>query len=168
MVGDGIVNVFSEDSDINVIKSWLIGSTDGQTYSISDRFLPRITSHKFDFNFDCIDGEWNDIIGYKHDYKIGDPELDKEANRMLNDINEFIKNVNANPEKYFSKKTKKYVVHMSAVVDNVIEGMFENEAEAKMWAMQRGRTLLYDKLLDGVDDNWHWDGNVNIESVEHP
>ena len=167
MAGDGIVNVFAEDSDINVIKSWLIGSTDGQTYSISDRFLPRINGHEF--QFDCIDGEWNDIIGYKHDYKIGDPELDKEANRMLNDINEFIKNVNENPEKYFGKNTKKkYVVHLSAVVDNVIEGMFESEAEARAWAESRGRALLSDKCLDGVDDDWHWDGNINIESVEQP
>ena len=165
MVGDGIVNVFAEDSDINVIKSWLIGSTGGQTYSISDRFLPRIKGHEF--QFDCIDGEWNDIIGYKHDYKIGDPELDKEANRMLNDINKFIDDVNANPEKYFGRKTKKYVVRLSAVVDNVIEGMFESEAEARAWAESRGRALLSDKCLDGVDDDWHWDGNINIESVEH-
>ena len=141
MVGDGIVNVFSEDSDINVIKSWLIGSTDGQTYSLSDRFLPRIKGHEF--QFDCIDGEWNDI-------------------------NKFIDDVNANPEKYFGRKTKKYVVRLSAVVDNVIEGMFESEAEAKAWAESRGRALLSDKCLDGVDDEWHWDGNVHIESVEQP
>lgn len=165
MVGDGIVNIFSEDSDINVIKSWLVGSTLGQTYSLSDRFLPRIKSPEVDINFS--DAEWNDIIGYKYDYKIGDPELEKEANRMLNDINDFIDRINSNPEKYSNnEKSKPYSIKVSAVIDNVITGFFKTEDEAKSWAGSRARILLADKCLDGVDGEWNWDGNINIEEIE--
>ena len=157
-------NIFSEDTDINIIKSWLIGCSDGQTYPICDRFLPRI---KFEFDFDRIEEQWDNIIGFKYDYKIDDPNLDKVANDMLKKLNEFIENVNKDPQKYFGDgKKKKYLVHMSAVVDNVIEGYFDSEEEATTSAMSRGRALLYDKCMDGVDDEWHWDGNINIEGVE--
>ena len=55
---------------------------------------------------------------------------------------------------------------MSAVVDNTIEGYFDSEEDATNSAMRRGRSLLYEKCLDGVDDEWHWDGNINVEGVE--
>ena len=55
---------------------------------------------------------------------------------------------------------------MSAVVDSVIEGYFNSKEEAESFAISRGRSLLYDKCLDGVDDEWHWDGNINVEGVE--
>ena len=55
---------------------------------------------------------------------------------------------------------------MSAVVDNIIEGYFDSQEEAESFAMSRGRSLLYDKCMDGVDDEQHWDGNINIEGVE--
>lgn len=164
MIGDGIVNIFTEDTDINIIKSWLVGSTDGQTYSINDRFLPRIK--ELEFNFDCIEEAWDNIIGYKHDYKIDDPKLSEVANGILKNLNEFIENVNKDPQKYFGVVKKKYIVHMSAIVDNAIEGHFESEEEAKKFAMGRGRALLSDKCLDGVDDGWHWDGNINVEGIE--
>ena len=157
-------NIFAEDTDINFIKSWLIGCSDGQTYPINDRFLPRIKC--LEFNFDRIEEQWNNIIGYKYDYKIDDPNLEKVANDMLKNLNEFIDNVNKDPQKYFGDVRKKYTVHMSAVVDNIIEGYFDSEEEAKNFAMSRGRALLSDKCLDGVDDEWHWDGNINIEGVE--
>lgn len=164
MVGDGIVNIFTEDTDINIIKSWLVGSTDGQTYSINDRFLPRIK--ELEFNFDCIEEAWDNIIGWKHDYKVDDPELSEVANDILKNINEFIENVNKEPQKYFGVEKKKYIVHLSAVVDNAIEGVFDSEEDAKNFAMNRGGALLHDKSLDGVDDNWHWDGNINVEGIE--
>ena len=158
-------NIFTEDTDINIIKSWLIGCSDGQTYPIIDRFLPRIKA--LEFNFERIGKQWDDIIGYKYDYKIDDPNLEKVANNMLKNLNEFIENVNKDPQRYFGDvKKKKYVVHMSAVVDNTIEGYFDSEEEATNFAMSRGRSLLYDKCMDGVDDEWHWDGNINIEGVE--
>lgn len=159
----GTANIFTEDTDINIIKSWLVGCSDGQTYPINDRFLPRING--FDINFDCIEEAWDNIIGWKHDYKVDDPKLSEVANDILKNINEFIENVNKDPQKYFGAK-KKYIVHLSAVVDNVIEGYFESEEEAKNFAMSRGGALLSDKCLDGVDDEWHWDGNINFEGVE--
>lgn len=164
MVGDGIVNIFTEDTDINIIKSWLVCSTDGQTYSINDRFLPRIK--ELEFNSDCIEEAWDNIIGWKHDYKVDDPKLSEVANCILKNINEFIETVNKDPQKYFGGGKKKYLVHMSAVVDNVIEGVFDSEEEAKNFAMSRGGALLSDKCLDGVDETWHWDGNINVEGIE--
>ena len=158
-------NIFSEDTDINIIKSWLVGCSDGQTYPIIDRFLPRIKSLNMDF--DNIEEAWDDIIGWKYDYKIDDPKLNDVANDILKNINEFIDTVNKDPQKYLgSKKKKKYRVRISAVVDNVIEGYFDSKEEAENFAMSRGRSLLYDKCMDGVDDEWHWDGNINIEGVE--
>ena len=159
-------NIFSEDTDINIIKSWLVGSSNGQTYPINDRFLPRIKG--LEFNFERIEEQWDNIIGYKCDYKIDDPNLEKVASDMLKNINEFIENVNKDPQKYFGdvKTKKKYVVHMSAVVDNVIEGYFDSKEEAESFAISRGGALLRDKGMDGVDDEWHWDGNINIEDVE--
>ena len=156
-------NIFTEDTDINIIKSWLIGCSDGQTYPINDRFLPRIKCLKF--NFDRIEEQWDNIIGFKTDYKIDDPDLERVANDMLKNINEFIDNVNKDPQKYFGSE-KKYVVRMSAVVDNIIEGYFDSEEQAKNFALSRGGALLSDKCMDGVDDEWHWDGNINIEGIE--
>ena len=95
-------NIFSEDTDINIIKSWLIGCSDGQTYPINDRFLPRIKG--LEFNFERIEEQWNNIIGYKCDYKIDDPNLEKVASDMLKNINEFIENVNKDPQKYFGDR----------------------------------------------------------------
>lgn len=164
MVGDGIVNIFTEDTDINIIKSWLVGSTDGQTYSINERFLKRING--LDMNFDCIESAWDDIIGYKHDYKIDDPKLDEIANDILKNLNEFIEKVNKDPQNYFGGEMKKYIVHLSAVVDNAIEFSCSSEEEAKSFAMSRGGALLSDKCLDGVGEEWHWDGNINIEGIE--
>ena len=157
-------NIFSEDTDINIIKSWLIGCSDGQTYPINDRFLPRIKG--LEFNFDRIKEQWDNIIGYKYDYKIDDPNLEKVANDMLKNINEFIEKANRDPQKYFGDGKKKCVVRMSAVVDNIIEGYFDSEEDARNFALSRGRALLSDKGLDGVDDEWHWDGNINIEGIE--
>lgn len=157
-------NIFTEDTDINIIKSWLIGCSDGQTYPINDRFLPRIND--IEINFYKIEEDWNNIIDYEYYYKIDDPNLEKVANNMLKNINEFIENVNKDPQKYFGDCKKKYVVRMSAVVDNIIEGYFDSEEEAKKFALSRGRALLHDKGMDGVDDEWHWDGNINIEGIE--
>lgn len=157
------INIFTENTDINIIKSWLIGCSDGQIYPINDRFLPRIRGIEFN---DRIEEQWDNIMGSKYDYKIDDPNLEKVANDILNNINRFIENVNKDPKKYFGDCKKKYIVHMSAVVNNIIGGYFNSEEEATNSAMSRGRSLLYDKCLDGVDDEWHWDGNINVEGVE--
>ena len=45
--------------------------------------------------------EWDDIIGWKHDYKVDDPAMAKRAEEMLRDINAFIDKVSAAPDNYF-------------------------------------------------------------------
>ena len=94
-------NIFTEDTDLNIIKSWLVGCSDGQTYPINDRFLPRING--LEFNFERIEEEWDNIIGWKNDYNIDDPNLEKVASDMLKNINEFIEKVNKDPQKYFGE-----------------------------------------------------------------
>ena len=94
------INIFTEDTDLNIVKSWLCNATDGQTYPF-DRFAKRITCPQAGFRFDEIEGLWDDIIGYKHDYKVDDPALEGEAEALLKRLNEFIDDVNANPDKYF-------------------------------------------------------------------
>ena len=61
---------------------------------------------------------------------------------------------------------KKFNVHYSFYLSDSIDIEANTEEEAESFAMSRGRSLLYDKCLDGVDDEWHWDGNINIEGVE--
>ena len=116
-------NIFTEDTDINIIKSWLIGCSDGQTYPINDRFLPRIKCLKF--NFERIEEHWDNIIGDKYDYKIDDPNLEKVANDILNNINEFIENVNKDPQKFLGDGKKKYVVH-TVIVNLITDFSFED------------------------------------------
>ena len=158
------INIFTENTDINIIKSWLIGCYNGQTDPINDRFILRIKCSWF--NFDRIEEQLNNIIGYKCDYKIDDPNLEKVANDILNNINEFIENVNKDPKKCFGDCKKKYIVHMSAVVNNIIEEYFDSEEEARNFALSRGEAFLSDKCMDGVDDEWHWDRNINIEVLK--
>lgn len=96
-------NIFTEDTDLNVVKSWLCGSTDGQTYSVNDRFLPRIKiPDELEWDFCKIEMEWDEIIGWKHDYKVDDPEMEKKAEEILSNINAFVEKVSAEPRKYFA------------------------------------------------------------------
>ena len=52
-------------------------------------------------NFDCIEEKWDDIIGYKHNWKLDEKGLDEEVKRIVNELNELIADINANPNKYF-------------------------------------------------------------------
>lgn len=98
---DEIANLWSEDTDENIVKSWLVGITDGQTWSVNERFLKRITTPAFGMNFDCIEERWDDIIGYKHNWKLDEVGLDDEVKRIVKELNELIADINANPDKYF-------------------------------------------------------------------
>lgn len=101
-----IVNLFSKDTDFNICKSWLCGSTDGQTYAINEYFGKKITIpagmsetefwNKADDFF--VWQKWEDAIGYKHDYKIDDPAVDEEAKRMVKDLNALIDRLSADPD----------------------------------------------------------------------
>ena len=96
-------NIFREDTDFNICKSWLCGSTDGQTYSISDWFgkkiipcpetISRITYENILDNCFCTQ-EWEDSIGWKHDYAVNDPEVDEVASKMVDDLNRYIGGLN--------------------------------------------------------------------------
>lgn len=98
-----IANLWSEDTDENIVKTWLLGMTDGQTYSINDRFLPRVKTELLCGNFDCIEGEWDEIIGPCEYFKIDDPRLEDRAREIVEGLNGFIDRINANPERYFPK-----------------------------------------------------------------
>lgn len=98
-----IRNIFTEDSDLNIVKSWLCGSTDGQTYSLGERFLPRLTDPRAENHTDCIEGKWDEVIGYWHFYKVDDPALQTAAEDMLKRIEDFIAEVNTDPDKFFPK-----------------------------------------------------------------
>ena len=98
------------EDDINIIKTWLVGGSEGQTYPINDRFLARI---KYDdkkygyFDFSSIEEKWDDIIGYKYDYKLNDPELETTAIKIRKELMEFIEDMNNNPDLYFKKNVDK-------------------------------------------------------------
>ncbi len=111
-------NIFKEDTDINIVKSWLVGSTDGAPYSIKDRYLKLITNtHIVDFtltkypstkpvyryDFHEIEDEWDAIVGCKYDFSVDDPELDEVAERIDKELKELIANINQHPERYFEE-----------------------------------------------------------------
>ena len=101
---DDIVNLWKEDSDFNIVRTWLVGGTSGQTYSILDRFLPKlkIDETKYDYDFANIEAEIDEIIGSDHDYKVDDERCTARAWQIVNSLDKFIEKVNANPERYFS------------------------------------------------------------------
>ena len=133
-------NIFKDDTDLNIVKSWLCNSTDGQTYSINGRFLPRIKIPEgLDWDFCDIDAEWNEIIGWKHDYKVDDPEMEEAAKSLLADIEAFIAKVNSNPQKYF----KSVRPPLKSVEGWVMEGM-------------PGKYLHINQTEDGNGTWWDW------------
>ena len=92
-------NIFTEDNDFNICKSWLCDSTDGQTYSISDWFGKKLVPCPVEFFCNELEGcfctqEWEDAIGYKHDYKVDDPKVDMEAFTMVVRLNAYIDKLN--------------------------------------------------------------------------
>ena len=105
-MNDEIINLWKEDSDYNVVKTWLVGGTGGQTFSILDRFIPRIKvdDKMFVYDFGDIEQEVDEIIGWKHDYKLDDEDIDKRTHEIVNGLSDFVNKVNANPGNYFSKR----------------------------------------------------------------
>jgi hypothetical protein len=103
---DDIENLWSEDSAVNVVKTWLVGGTSGQTYTVTDLFLPKlkVDETKYVVDYCDIESKIDEIIGYKHDYKLDDPELPVRAQEIISGLEEFIEKVNANPERYFSRR----------------------------------------------------------------
>ena len=100
-----IANIFTGDTDFNICKSWLCDSTDGQTYSISGHFgkkMRRPDGMDETEWWNLIEGffnwqVWEDTIGWKHDYKVDDPEVDAAAQKMVDGLNDLINKLNENP-----------------------------------------------------------------------
>lgn len=97
------INIFTEDTDLNIVKSWLCNATGGQTYPFKT-FLKRIMCPLARTRFNEIEDQWNDLFVHQHCYKVDDPNLDRVAADMLNRIKGFIEDVDANPQKYFAVK----------------------------------------------------------------
>lgn len=128
-----IANIFREDNDFNIVKSWLCGSTDGQTYSICEwyekKLLDRpegVSRSKYDDIvsdlFCCT--EWEDSIGYKHDYKVDDPAVDEAAREVVERLNAFIDKTNAKIRK-LADEDEDGSMGMSEAIDYVSQ-MFKN------------------------------------------
>lgn len=99
-----IANLFREDNDFNICKSWLCNSTGGQTYSLSDWFGRKLHPCPTDAltteYYNIVDGcfttqEWEDAIGYFHDCKVDGEDTDKEAGKMVKRLNDYIDRLNA-------------------------------------------------------------------------
>lgn len=114
-----ITNLWSEDTDENIVKTWLLGCSDGQTFPICNRFLKRITTPLLNCNFDRIEQEWDEIIGPCIRCKIDDPELEIRAAKIVKGLNDLINRINANPEKYFGdvKETVNSQLHIGQTVN---------------------------------------------------
>ena len=102
-------NLFTEDNDFNICKSWLCDSTGGQTYSLSDWFGKKLVPCPAEFLWNELEGcfcsqEWEDSIGYKHDYKVDDPKVDEEAQAMADRINAYIGKLNRQIENLKKEK----------------------------------------------------------------
>lgn len=130
-----ITNFWREDTDENIVRSWLLGGTDGQTYPLNDRFLPRIhVPDSVVYDFGDIESEWDDIIGWKYDYKIDDPELEAKTNEIVKKLNLFIANINEHPADYFNEIVPEVRVPEDNVEYTPVNfKSFLNEADHEVW-----------------------------------
>ena len=114
-----IENLWSEDTDMNIVKTWLLNGTFGGTHTVTGRFLSRISidESKYDYDYCRIEVPVDEIIGWKHDYKLDDPGLEVRAKEIVDGLNEFVKEVNAHPENYFSLTRKELVTREEYVCE---------------------------------------------------
>ena len=96
-----IANLWKENNDMNIVKSWLIGLTDGATYPINNWFLSKIHPGDYKFDFSRIEEKWDDCIGPCGYLHIDSDSLDSWAKRIVTNLNNFIAEINANPGKFF-------------------------------------------------------------------
>lgn len=103
-----IENLWGEDTDLNIVKTWLLNGTFGGTHTVVDRFLPKIKvdETKYDYDYCSIEMPIDEIIGYKHDYKLDDPELEVRAKEIVDGMVKLVEDINAHPENYFSLTRK--------------------------------------------------------------
>lgn len=65
-----------------------------------------IEGRGFEYGYEYIEGVVDDIIGYKTDYAMDNPNLEKKATDIIEGINALCNDVNAHPEKYFPRKRR--------------------------------------------------------------
>lgn len=98
-----IGNLWTENTDENIVRTWLAGMSCGATWPICEQFLDRIKDKRLFGNFDCIESEWDEIIGPCLYCKLDDPRMEKRVGEIVKGLNDFIDRINANPDKYFPK-----------------------------------------------------------------
>lgn len=99
-------NLFTEDTDFNIVKSWLCDSTDGQTFSISEHFDKKIrcpvgmdANEHWNLTEDFFNSDpWESTLGYEHEYKVDDPEIDKITEEKVKALNALIDRLNKDPD----------------------------------------------------------------------
>ena len=128
---DGKANIFTEDTDLNIAKSWLTGSTNGGTWSITARFLPRITAK--DWRYEAIEMQVDEVIGACPYWKVDDIRLEPRAKKMVDGLNALIEDINAHPEKYFGKPEGKVEEEKSAreeaeILKDLMDAIIEHES----------------------------------------
>lgn len=104
-------NIFTEDSRLNIVKSFLCGCSDGQTYPIIEKVF-RFNVDKIKmiedkgFEYDCcvVNDKISMIVGPRVDYKVDDPNLTIIANDILVDLDSLRSNLVEYPERFFQKK----------------------------------------------------------------
>ncbi len=98
-----IANLFTGDNDFNICKSWLCGSTDGATWSLSEWFNKKVAECPVGVDreeYDCeTDGifsceEWEEAVGWEHNYKVDDPKVDAVALAMVIRLHAYVEKVN--------------------------------------------------------------------------
>lgn len=99
-----ISNLWKKDNDMNIVKSWLIGITDGDTHPINEWFLPKIDTGDYKFDFSKIEERWDECIGYCGYLHIDSDSLESWAKRIVTKLNNFIAEINANPGKFFGTR----------------------------------------------------------------
>ena len=146
-------NIFKEDTDLNICKSWLVGSTDGQTYSITDRFVPRIKEDESDRDFydkvnAHIDGEIIPVCPY---LPVDDPTLEEKATKMLDEINRYIKLMNTavNEKRAVGKGLNPCVASIMENGKVIFNVTYDNRYKAT----KRVLDILFDILADGDGEN---------------
>lgn len=134
-------NLWSKDTDVNVIASWLVGMSDGATYPITDRFFWRI-SIASGVSFEDIEEKWDKAIGPCMYFSVDDEKLFPTARVICDNLYALIEDVNAHPEKYVSRPKRTSDEILKDLVPALIE---YNAARDSEW-----------ELAEDAGSQWNW------------
>jgi len=116
-----IINLWCETGDkekdeLNIVKSWLCGSTDGQTYSVTDNILDFDVEkiEEMGYCYEFPEEAFDIVLGFRHDFCVDSPNLEDIAKTIVKGLHDLSNDVNEHPEKYFQKNTKKFLTRCSA------------------------------------------------------